>query len=298
MDIGPLKFSFLVSPLDDVLVDSLGSNLAKRYISAHRVDLNLFGGKLQAAITEAVLFGGVNRQLDWVYMNPFLPYYLANSNGHGPANMMGSIDIKLFPLRKWECYTSLLLDDIQVERTGPIDLEPNEIGWMLGSRYADPFGVPGLTVSGEYVRLANRTYKTPNPWETFIHRNVPLGHPLGNDFDHWQVGVSKWFFGGLWCQVMVSQTRKGEGSLFTPFDMPWMDYTVEEGYSEPFPTGVVEKGREVSLEVRYYPSVRWGVEGEVHFKRWDNYGHVEGVEESGVRWRVGVWWEGGWGFKS
>jgi len=32
--------------------------------------------------------------------------------------------------------------------------------------------------------------------------------------------------------------------------------------------------------------------------RWDNYRHVEGVEESGVRWRIGVWWVGGWGVTS
>jgi len=296
--IGPIKFTFLTSALDDINLESLGNNIAKRYVSAHRVDVNLFHGRLQAAITDAVLFGGVNRQLDWVYLNPFLPYHLANANGHGPANTMGSIDLKYFPIRQWECYGSLLIDDIQVEKKIPGDLEPNEIGWMLGSRYADPFGVQGLTVSGEYVRVTNRTYKTSESWETFIHRNQPLGHPLGNDFDHWQVGASKWFLGNLWCQVMVSQTRKGEGSLFTPFDTPWMDYTVEEGYSEPFPTGIVEKGREVSLEVRYYPSVRWGVEGEVHMSRWENYGHVEGVEESGVRWRLGVWWAGGWGVKN
>ena len=94
-----------------------------------------------------------------------------------------------------------------------------------------------------------------SPWETFIHRNVPLGHPLGNDFGHWQVGLSQWFFGSLNFYLQYSQTRKGEGGLYTPWDEPWMDNTVEEGYSEPFPTGVVEMADWVV--------VAWGCEDKV-----------------------------------
>jgi len=296
--LGSLKYTFLASVLDEtisgsLLHDAMGGEPAKRYVSAHRLDANLFHGALQLAITETVLYGGIHRQMDWAFLNPFLPYYLLVANNYGSGNMLGSIDIIYYPVRRLKCYGSLLIDDIQVEKTGPGDLEPNEIGWLMGSKWADPFGASGLTISGEYVRVTNRTYKTPTPWETFLHRNVTLGHPLGNDFDYWQVGVSKWFLGSLWCKVSYSQTRKGEGSLFTPWDESWMDYTVEEGYSEPFPTGVVEKGSEFGFLGRFYPSTQWGVELEVHSRQWSNAGHVEGERESGVRWRVGVWWDGG-----
>jgi len=274
------------------MIDSTGTSVARRYISAHRLDARFFKGRLQCAVTEAIVYGGVNRHLDWVYLNPFVFYHGAQLNKSGLGNTLGTVDVSYYPMRKWKVYGSLLLDDVQIEKTGPGDLEPSEIGWLVGSRWADPVGVPGLTLSGEYVRLANRTYKTPNPWDTFIHRNVPLGHPLGNDFDHWQVNASQWIIGTLWFKVGYSQTRKGEGSLFTPFDTPWMDYTVEEGYSEPFPTGVVEKREEVSFSFRYYPSIHWGVEGEIHSCRYQNANHVEGETRDETSWRIGLRVEG------
>jgi len=300
--LGPFRYTFLASALDDItldskIADSLGGSSAKRYISAHRLDVNLMHGRLQCAVTEAVLYGGIDRQLDWVFLNPFIFYHGAQLNKSGSDNTFGTVDVSFFPVKKWEFYGSLLIDDIQLEKTGPGDLEPNEIGWLFGSRLGDPFGVSGLTLSGEYVRVTNRTYKTPNSWETFIHRNKPLGYPLGDDFDYWQMGVSKWFGGDIWLKLGYSQTRKGEGSLFTPWDAPWFAYTVEQGYSEPFPTGVVEKRREVRFSLRYYPSIHWGIEGEIHPVWRENAYHVEGRSKKETNWRVGIWFDGDFKFR-
>lgn len=295
--LGPFQYTFVTSMLDDhqldaELSDSLGGSTAQRYLSAHRLDVRFFNGRLQGAITEMIVYGGVNRQLDWVYLNPFIFYHGAQLNKSGLGNTLGTVDILAYPFHCWELYGSLLIDDIQLEKTGPGDLEPSEVGWLLGSRYGDAFGISGMTLSAEVVRVTNRTYKTPNSWETVIHRNVPLGHPLGNDFDHWRIGLSQWLTGSLQVRLTYSQTRKGEGSLFTPFDTPWMDHTVEEGYSEPFPTGVVEKEGRLDFSVHYYPSVHWGLEAEVNAIQRMNAFHVEGASNSETSWRIGVWFDG------
>ncbi len=294
---GPFQYTFLASVLDDIsldseVADSLGGSIAKRYISAHRLDVNLFHGRFQCSVTEAVLYGGVNRQLDWVFLNPFIFYHGAQLNKSGSANTFGTLDVIFIPLKKWEIYGSLLIDDIQIEKTGPGDLEPNEIGWIVGTRLGDPFGVSGLTLLGEYVRVTNRTYKTPNPWETFTFRNKPLGYPLGNDFDCWQAGVSKWFGGNLWIGFKYSMIRKGEGSLFTPWDAPWFEYTVEQGYSEPFPTGIVEKRNEFGFSFKYYPSVHWGVEGKFSSLKYRNRDHMLGQIQNEIIWKLGLWMNG------
>jgi len=52
-----------------------------------------------------------------------------------------------------------LIDDIQIEKSGPGDLEPNEVGYIYGANLADPFGVFGLDVYGEYTRITNRTFQ-------------------------------------------------------------------------------------------------------------------------------------------
>jgi hypothetical protein len=297
--IGPFQYTYMASALDDLalgreLADSLGGSLAKRYISAHRLDVRLFGGRLQCAVTEAVVYGGIHRQPEWAYLNPFVVFHAAqlNDEDYNQANTIGTLDLLFYPIRNWELYCSLLIDDIQVEKNQPSDLAPNRIGWLAGSRWADPVGLAGLVLSGEYVRITNRTYVTNSPWETYIHRNVPLGHPLGNDFDHWQIHLQKWIRGIIRLGVGYSYTQQGEGNLFTPWEEPWLEYSVEQGYSEPFPTGVVEKSGQWSFSAKYFPSIHWGVEAEFFAREIHNADNMDGVRRSKTSWRIGLWWDG------
>lgn len=297
VQLGPFQYSFMTSLLDEIRldsepVDSIRGDKANRYLTAHRLDARLFRGRFQCAITEVILYGGINRQMDWVYLNPFIFYHGAQLNKSGLGNTLGTLDVLFYPARTLEFYGSFLIDDIQIEKTGSGDLEPNEIGYIIGSRYGDAFELDGLTVSTEYIKVTNRTYKTSNPWETFIHRNVPLGHPLGNDFDFWEVDVSQWVGANLWLKFGYSITRHGEGTLFTPFDTPWMDYTVDEGYSEPFPTGVVERIKQLGVEIKFYPSIQWGIQAEAYWQWKENRDHIEGIECEENRWRIGVWFDG------
>jgi len=295
---GPFKFSFITSELDPYPVskiDSTGQSV-RRYLSAHRLDASFFNYRLQISASEIIFYGGPGRVVDFTYLNPVIFYHGAHKNKSDETNVLPTLDLLVYPMKNLQFYGSVLIDDIQLEKTCPGDLEPNEIGWLVGSRWADPLGISGFMLSGEYVRVANRTYKTPSPWETFIFRNKPLGYPLGNDFDLWQVEVSKWFGGSLWLQFKYSRTRKGEGCLFTPWDEPWMNYTVEEGYSEPFPTGVVEKRKQLSFLIRYYSSVHWGMEAEVHFLRRENAYHIKNRSKNETSWRVGIWFDSGFKF--
>jgi len=295
---GPFSFSFIASELDrmNVAKEEGGALHVRRYLSGHRLGLSLMKGKLQAAVSEVVIYGDENATFNTIYLNPVIFYHGAKKNGAGDNNVLPIIDLLYYPYNNLKLYTSLLIDDIQIEKTGPGDLEPNEIGLLIGSRWADPFRVNGLTVGGEYAKVTNRTYKTPTPWEVFIHRNVPLGHPLGNDFEYWQIDGSYWFHNKVQVKFGFSRLNKGEGSLFTAWDTPWMDYTVDEGYSEPFPSGVVEQKDELSLHVHYYHSVNWGVQAELHVFNRNNADHIPDNSESGTAWRIGFWWDGEIGF--
>jgi hypothetical protein len=287
--IGPFRYSYITSALDDWPADSTGIS-AKRYISAHRLDASFLGGRLRCAVTEAVIYGGPNRQPEWVYLNPFIFYHGENLNQNGSCNTLGMLDLFYHPIPIWELYGSLLIDDIQIEKTGPGDLEPNEIGFILGSRFVEQ--KTSLQFSGEYVRVNNRTFKTPIPWETWSHRGDPLGYPLGNDFDSWILGVDRWIGSTFNFAVEHRIDRKGEGGLFSSWDQPWMSRTVEEGYSEPFPTGVVEKRSQTSFRIQCFPSTHWGAEAKLEFRHLSNTGHILGMKSDETAWRIGFWWSG------
>ena len=240
-------------------------------------------------MSEIMQYGGVNETFDPVYLNPVIFYHGSHKNDSGKAgNVLPTLDVLVYPTRNWQVYTSLLIDDIQIESAEVDDMEPNEIGWILGTKWADPFDVYGLTLLGEYALVTNRTYNTPMPLETFVHRNKPLGHALGNDFDHWQFGCQYILKNNVWLQLNYLRTRQGEGSLYTAFDTPWRAFTVEEGYDEPFPTGVVETTSRFGMDVTWYPRNRVRVLGDVDYVDVENEFNVEGESAGYWEWRVRV----------
>jgi hypothetical protein len=294
VDVGPLRFSFITSVLDPLTFtpaqsDSFGGVSARRFLSAHRLDGRFFGGRLQLGITEAVLYGGVNRPLEWVFLNPLLSAHAEQVNEKVGANTLGTVDCMAYPAENFRIYGSCLIDDIQVEKTGPGDLEPDEIGMIAGAEWSDPLSIGGLSLNAEYARVTNRTYKTKQPWESAVYRNRPIGHPLGNDFDFAAIGATAWLSGSVRAEASWTKIRKGEGGLFSPFDMPWMEYTVEQGYHEPFPTGVVERRSELGFSLRWIPERRFALDAEIRSRRTEQAGHVRGSGASTVLWRLGVW---------
>ncbi len=288
---GPFKFSFFTSELDQY--GSIYIQDAKipirRFLSGHRLDLVLFKGKLQASVSELMLYGGQDKTFDVVYSNPFVFWHGANyNNKSNSGNVLPTVDVLYYPAINWKLYGSLLIDDIQIEKTGPGDLEPNEIGFIAGTEYAVPLSFSGMTINAEYTRVANRTYKTPNPMETFVHRNVPLGHPLGNDFEQFNLGVRYWFSSYFRTELDYFYTKNGEGSIYSLWDEPWMDYTVDEGYDEPFPTGTVEKNNSLRIRAMWYYKSWARLNMELLSSSIKNKANVSGDNDTSFQWVMSV----------
>ncbi|MBN1349541.1 hypothetical protein JXJ21_09040 [candidate division KSB1 bacterium] len=288
-DFGPFRFTFFASELDNfspVFIDSVRIPV-RRFLSGHRLDLHFWQGRIQAALSELMLYGGPNATFSTIYSNPVIFYHGEHKNKASYlGNVLPTIDLLVYPLRNWQLYGSLLIDDFQIEKQDSMDLEPNEIGWLIGTKWADVWRVNGLTLSAEYVRIANRTYKTPDALETFTFRNRPLGHPLGNDFDHWQIGVGYRMNRDWHVEVVYSKTRHGEGSIKSPWDAPWLKLDVADGYSEPFPTGMVEKTSEFKVTVWWFMSRHIHLYGVFCLQSIDNWQHKLASEHQATSGKV------------
>ena len=94
------------------------------------------------------------------------------------------------------------------------------------------------------------------------------------------------------------KTRNGEGDLFSPWDEPWLNYTLEEGYSEPFPTGVIEKRNGVTFEMRWYLRNWLRVNGTVNYSHIKNENHAQGKKGNvfNAKIRIEVDWNKNWEF--
>ena len=228
------------------------NNNIKRFLTYHTIGFK--NDKFSMTFTEAIIYTGVGRSIEWQYINPVLfwtPEMVNNSTGDGNGLLFGSIKYNFNPsLSLW---TELLVDDFQVNHESKGDLEPNEIGFLGGvEKTGWPFVSSDLWL--EYTRITNRTYQTLNSVETYTHRDFPIGHYLGNDFDMFQLYYSQENMAGkLKPYISLAYLRDGINGLDTPFDTPWEDDTVtmETGYFEPFPTSPTTYIIEMETGVEY-----------------------------------------------
>ncbi|MBD3375974.1 hypothetical protein GF406_13140, partial [candidate division KSB1 bacterium] len=259
----------------------------RRYLAAHRLEVKPLP-RLRIAVSEAIIFGGPEFSSHFAFFNPVTLYHSVQNNGPEGGNTIGTLSALWMPFHTLSLYGSVMIDDIQVEYSVPGDMEPDEIGWMLGTIWADPGPVSGLDLYAEYSRITNRTYNTPSPWEKWLHRREPVGHFLGNDFDRLLVGADYWPRLSWRAGLQYEHRRRGEGRIENEFDTPWLDYTLEQGYSEPFPTGIVETSDILSASLTWQP--RWWGRLFMQASHWSvaNADHITGNSDSYWTMQAGV----------
>ncbi len=273
------RFFFQTSALDKI-----GSD--KRFMSLHR--LELLGNKWYVALSEALTYTRNNQGMDLVYLNPFIFYHLEQLNGPGLlGNTIGTLEVGY----KWNTsniYAELLIDDLQFDNEVKGDLEPNEVGALLGYEYAGD----SYYISIEGVTLTNRTYKTPNPSEWFLHRNKPIGYELGSDVGRLNL-LTRFYLNPNWhLDAQIDMIWQGEGDFSKAWDTPWdaESVTMETGYSEPFPTGIVEQSSKLMVSgLRHWTPERWVSLG-CYYENVKNLGHITDASDSNIGFTLSASW--------
>jgi len=254
---GRLGFHFLFARLDRSRPDStdLGRfpeyEFARdnRYFVGHRLEIRLHR-TLLLGLFETSVFGGEGRTPEMYYLNPLQFFHGAQLNEGTDDNTILGLDLTWLPCPGWGLHGQLIIDDFQIDDQVLGDQEPNEIGLMAGVTRTGPMGSWRPDVSLEYVRITNRTYHQLHARNRYLYRNQPLGHPLGPDADSLSIAFKWWPDTRQTIALELAYTRHGEGSLHVPWTEPWLE--AEGDYSEPFPTGVVEKGFGLQIGWRGY----------------------------------------------
>ena len=289
---GALRFYFwgiALNPRPNRLVTQSIQPRAFRYINGHRLALHF--SNFSIAVNEVVLYGGPFQRWEMGLVNPFMIYYGYQVNTPSfTGNAFVSLDATWYPLPGIEVYGEFLVDDFQVDKKEPGDLEPNELGLLIGGQWGQPLGIPNVLVRGEYVQVRNRTYNAPVlDWEKYLHYNKVIGYYLGNNFERYQLGGEYWFRGTMQFTGDVVVIRQGEGSVQGEFNKDYLNYTVEEGYREPFPYGVVE------TQWQFRGGARWSVTPWSHiafslqYTRFSNYQHQQGNRYSEWQFFLTAW---------
>lgn len=280
-----VKYSFLISQLDSRIYspDSGKTFLsANRYLTGGRFEINL-QDRFYIGFAQTILYGGNNKGIDITLSNPLAFYYEFQANEGKELNGMVYFDLSYYPVKNLNLYGEFLIDDWQISRKIKEDLEPNEYGFLVGLRWAEFLKfISGNLFQVEYTQVRNRTYNTEREYQKYLRFKRPIAHPLGNDFQSFEVWLTQWIQSKLRLTLNYKFVEHGEGSIEKPWDAPWMapEITVETGYKEKFPYGVIERTHKVGLSLFYYFSSKLNFNFEISYSDIKNYKNIEGLKKN------------------
>src|SRR2546425_11739272 len=239
-----------------------------RSLEAARLDW-MVRPNMRIGLSESILMLGGPYWLFVVQPVPILINQIISNVYRLPAgfddNYFASIDIDWTPRAGFRLFGELLIDDI----TLPPNPFPSRWGATLGFQSVNP-GDRSLLL--QYTIVPNWTYSATNPGLHYLLRGLPLGHPLGADFDalhiRWMSSPDHPF--GVWATYI----RKGEGQV----GRIWTDLTEARTY--PFLRGVVEYSAILGLDLVIQGDQGWTGSVSPWVRHRENAGHVAGLAET------------------
>ena len=267
--IGTLKATAFSAQLNSTWFDDGTTRyLAKRYLSAHRLDYQ-FSDRLEIGAAEWVLYGGDVQSVKWNYLNPVIPYYAVQYNAKNDDNIMISFDGAVRPIDGVRLYAEWVADDFQYN---PETSDPHAVTWLTGLEWYPHFTDRQLGIHTEYVQVNRWAYTHLEPNNQFTHFGVMIGHPIGTDADIFTFRVSYQATPSAAIETRFSHQRNGEADITDRF--------YGEDYEDiPFPSGIVERLSEIRIGWKYRPIT--ALKGSINYawRHIQNKEHAESETE-------------------
>jgi len=268
---GKLALSYRLARLDGLHPDADGVlQFENRYFAGHRVDFHL-NKHLRFGLFETVVFGGPGRQIDLFYLNPLIFFHGSQLNEGTNDNTTVGFDFSIKPAVGYKFYGQLLVDDIQVDDQSQDDQEPAEVAFLLGGYVVNLAG--WFDLKAEYSRVTNWTFNQIYPRNRYIFDSRPIGRVLGNDYDLASLSLIRWMGDNTAAVFRFDHYRQGEGRIDAEWTEPWKQ--VEGDYSEPFPTGTVQKTTRMTLGIKSFIANMAFVDVEAGIDLVKNQNHVD-----------------------
>ena len=274
LGVDALNLTSVVARLDDISIGA--DSTAQRYFTAHRLAIRWRG--LDVAATEAIIYGGSGRGFEPSLANPASLLNLAQYTDHQAMNVSYGLDAALRTNGRGLYAAQFLLDDFQLDKCGTNCEEPPSTGMTLVAE-AVPTGTSARAF-GSYTRVANLTYRAPNPWERYTYLGLGLGRGQ-SDYDELRGGIELAPPLGGPLRVYGAFRRQGAGDYRLPFPAPSQYAATPAIFA-----GVVERVERVGAQ--WTSAGRLALTTDIGYQRATNADHVTGRTRSGFEGRVRV----------
>ena len=208
----------------DLLCGQLGSRKTetgyriKRNIGGHRLIWKI-DDKISFSIGEQVIYTGLNRNIELIYLNPFVPYFFTGLEGdeedymYDNDNSIIFADFRYMIKPNLSAYSEIIIDDYQIDDTkiddalglkigfdGNFRLMKNDLHWVF-----------------EWTKIDPWTYIHHGQYTTWEHKGHPIGFSYGADSECIQLKLVGTFNNyNLICDF--NYLNKGKNNLDTKWD--------------------------------------------------------------------------------
>ena len=265
----------LITQLDD-LPDTSGTP-QHRYFIAHRFTVRP-PWNATFSLWEGTIVAGPDRQLEPWFANIFTLGLLQQYDQNSQANNLLGFDVTT-RFNRTQLFASILIDDIQVDRSNAGDKEPPSYGFTLGAQG----GIARYGWTAFYTQVANLTYRTPDPAEAVMRRGVGLGRNFSG-YDQLTLRGSMIAAPGVLLEPEVTLLRQSQSD----FRLPYPSVAQFDSTATLF-AGTVTRTLRLALAGRAAHG-RWMLSGDGGVHIIDNYQHASGANKT--RWvgRVEIGW--------
>ncbi len=276
----------------ELLAGQLGSEenddgyRVKRHITGHRITWLPAHKKWIIGFGEQIIYTGVNRGIEWFYLNPVVPYFftaLEDDEEVYPTDNDNSI---IFAYGRYvfkpnlSCFLEFILDEFQVDPNN----SPHALGFKMGVE-------GGLTIKDrefsyelELSRIDTWTYIHHGDFSSWQNRGHSIGYEFGPDCWSLMVLADYWISPNILLSFKTTHLEKGDNTLDSEYDFsatrvdpfPTPPITthqfttafiswhakygiIEAGWSnEPFPSEIANKSPLLRRGVYFKAQLIWG----------------------------------------
>lgn len=181
-----------------------------KYIANHYLSYNITK-RLNIGLFESVIWENDNdRGFDFNYLNPVIFYRAIEfSTGSRGGNAIIGLSGKFKFSDRVNVYSQLIIDEFSSgDVFGGEGSYKNKIGYQVGAKYYDAFGVDGLYMQAEYNRVRPYTYSHNSIILNYGHNNQSLAHTLGANFSEF-VGIARYQKGRIFGDAKLVLAKRG-----------------------------------------------------------------------------------------
>ena len=234
--------------------NSIGGDRIRRNIAGHRLTWIPKGNKWLIGVGEQVLYTGINRSMEWWYLNPAVPYFFTALEEDEEV-LEGGIDNDnsiLFVFSRYaikpniSTYFEFIIDEFQIKKESKKEY-PNSLGLKIGIDGLYTIFKKDIYFNFEYNRLDNWTYIHGGQFTNWQNRGHAIGYPYGSDLWSSNLQLESWLSKRILLSFDWLLLKKGNNNLST--------YWIGQGSAGlSFPSKPISNYNLIDLAITFYYS--------------------------------------------